>query len=93
MKCPECDSEKTRVVDSRTDDDTPLVRRRRVCDDCKCSYTTVEVPFDRLKSLLELQAGVGTISATVLFGPNWRQKISRYGKDKEKEATKADATE
>lgn len=41
MKCPFCDSENTRVVDTRHDSQGN-VRRRRECSDCTQRFSTVE---------------------------------------------------
>ncbi len=42
MRCPFCQSEDTRVIDSRESDSGETVRRRRVCQDCSERYTTYE---------------------------------------------------
>ncbi len=42
MRCPYCDDENTRVIDSRPIDDGKSIRRRRQCDLCKKRYTTYE---------------------------------------------------
>ena len=42
MKCPFCNQDNTRVVDSRPVDDTNSVRRRRLCDACGRRFTTYE---------------------------------------------------
>lgn len=42
MKCPYCNSENTRVIDSRPADDHFSIRRRRLCDTCGKRYTTYE---------------------------------------------------
>lgn len=42
MRCPYCDDENTRVIDSRPIDDGKSIRRRRQCDSCKKRYTTYE---------------------------------------------------
>lgn len=42
MKCPFCEYEDTRVVDSRPTDEGHAIRRRRVCDQCKKRFTTFE---------------------------------------------------
>ena len=34
MKCPFCNQDNTRVVDSRPVEDTNSIRRRRLCDAC-----------------------------------------------------------
>ena len=42
MRCPFCNSENTRVVDSRPVEDTNSIRRRRLCDGCGRRFTTYE---------------------------------------------------
>ena len=42
MKCPYCNEEDTRVIDSRPADDGNSIRRRRQCDKCNKRFTTYE---------------------------------------------------
>lgn len=42
MKCPFCNQDNTRVVDSRPADDNNSIRRRRLCDACGKRFTTYE---------------------------------------------------
>ncbi len=42
MKCPFCQKDTTRVLDSRPADDNAAIRRRRVCDSCGKRFTTYE---------------------------------------------------
>jgi transcriptional repressor NrdR len=42
MRCPQCESRDSRVVDSRDLDDAATVRRRRECIACGTRYTTYE---------------------------------------------------
>ncbi len=65
MRCPFCQMDNDRVIDSRTGQDGFSIRRRRECHECKRRYTTYErmeepsikvikkegarVPFDRDK--------------------------------------------
>ena len=42
MKCPFCNQDDTRVVDSRPADDNSSIRRRRLCDACGKRFTTYE---------------------------------------------------
>ena len=42
MKCPFCNQDNTRVVDSRPVDDNTSIRRRRMCDACGKRFTTYE---------------------------------------------------
>ena len=70
MKCPFCNYENTKVIDSRPADDNSSIRRRRECEECGKRFTTYEKvetiplvvvkkdntrePFDRSK----IEAGV-----------------------------------
>lgn len=65
MKCPFCNAEDTRVIDSRPADENTAIRRRRQCEVCGKRFTTYEkletmpmmvikkdqsrVPYDRSK--------------------------------------------
>ena len=42
MKCPFCNQDNTRVVDSRPADDNYSIRQRRMCDECGKRFTTYE---------------------------------------------------
>ncbi len=42
MKCPYCDHQSSRVLDSRTSDDHGVIRRRRECAGCGRRFTTYE---------------------------------------------------
>lgn len=42
LKCPYCNQENTRVIDSRPADDNCSIRRRRLCDECGKRFTTYE---------------------------------------------------
>ena len=42
MKCPFCNHEHTRVIDSRPAEENNSIRRRRVCDECGKRFTTYE---------------------------------------------------
>ena len=42
MKCPLCNQDNTRVVDSRPADDNTAIRRRRMCDACGKRFTSYE---------------------------------------------------
>ena len=42
MKCPLCNNENTRVIDSRPAEDGLSIRRRRECDACGRRFTTYE---------------------------------------------------
>jgi len=42
MKCPFCDNQKTKVIDSRAVDEGGAIRRRRRCPSCGSRFTTFE---------------------------------------------------
>ncbi|MFZ3590734.1 transcriptional regulator NrdR [Bacillus sp. DJP31] len=42
MKCPSCQHNGTRVLDSRPVDESRSIRRRRECEDCQYRFTTFE---------------------------------------------------
>jgi len=42
VKCPHCQSDNDRVIDSRASEDGFAIRRRRECSNCKHRYTTYE---------------------------------------------------
>lgn len=42
MKCPFCNQDNTRVIDSRSVPDNNSIRRRRQCDECGKRFTTYE---------------------------------------------------
>ena len=63
MKCPYCNQDNTRVVDSRPADDNSSIRRRRLCDACGKRFTTYE--------------NVETIPQTVIKKNQTREKTHR----------------
>ena len=42
MKCPYCQVDNDRVIDSRSSEDSFVIRRRRVCNSCEKRFTTYE---------------------------------------------------
>ncbi len=42
MKCPFCNNEDTKVIDSRSQDENTTIRRRRFCERCGKRFTTYE---------------------------------------------------
>lgn len=42
MKCPYCNEDDTKVIDSRPADDNSSIRRRRQCETCGKRFTTYE---------------------------------------------------
>lgn len=63
MKCPFCNQDNTRVVDSRPVEDTNSIRRRRLCAACGRRFTTYE--------------RVETIPLTVIKKDQNREQYSR----------------
>jgi len=71
MKCPHCDHEESKVLDSRTSKEMDTIRRRRECLKCAKRFSTIETieeglplvikrdgrreVFDRLKILTGLK--------------------------------------
>src|SRR5438034_11181623 len=71
MRCPNCGSLDTQVKDSRSTEDSAVIRRRRVCLTCNVRFTTFErvqlreltvikrngrrVPFDRDKLMRSVE--------------------------------------
>jgi len=47
LKCPNCGTIETRVVDSRIAEDGDTVRRRRECPECQLRFTTYERTEER----------------------------------------------
>ncbi len=42
MRCPFCKALDTRVIDSRVIEDSKVIKRRRVCDECGSRFNTYE---------------------------------------------------
>lgn len=42
LKCPKCNYNQSKVIDSRHADDMTAIRRRRECEDCGTRFTTFE---------------------------------------------------
>ena len=57
MICAFCQSEDTRVVDSRTVRDQQAIRRRRVCNSCAKRFTTYE-RVERVLPIVVKRSGV-----------------------------------
>lgn len=53
MKCPFCQNEDTRVVDSRLATEGDNIRRRRACEKCLRRFTTYERVEDRLPMVVK----------------------------------------
>ena len=68
MKCPFCNHENTRVIDSRPAEENNSIRRRRVCDECGKRFTTYEK--------------VGTIPLIIIKKDNNRELYDRTKMEK-----------
>ena len=59
MRCPYCNQDNSRVVDSRPSDEINAIRRRRFCDSCGRRFTTYEkvetIPLNVVKKDLTRQ--------------------------------------
>ena len=59
MRCPYCNQDNSRVVDSRPSDENNAIRRRRFCDSCGRRFTTYEkvetIPLNVVKKDLTRQ--------------------------------------
>ena len=51
MTCPKCGSEKPKVIDSHTDEES--IERRRECTDCKYRFNTVEIDADFYERMIK----------------------------------------
>ena len=53
MRCPNCDSLNTRVIDSRPNETETKKRRRHECSACGYRFTTYEIYEAKFQELLE----------------------------------------
>ena len=61
MKCPFCNQDNTRVVDSRPVEDTNSIRRRRLCDVCGRRFTLTVIKKDQNREQYDrskIQSGI-----------------------------------
>ena len=63
MKCPFCSYEDTKVIDSRSQEDNSVIRRRRLCEKCGKRFTTYE--------------RIDTITLTVIKKDNTREQFDK----------------
>lgn len=59
MRCPKCGHDDTRVIDSRTQDASNAIKRRRECRTCSYRFTT----FERCEDPIEVRKSDGSIQA------------------------------
>lgn len=65
MLCPKCKSDNLKVYDSRPSNESTW--RRRMCLDCKCRFSTVEINLDEYQDLKDVEA----IMNDMLLGSKW----------------------
>ena len=53
MRCPYCNSNNTRVVDSRPNENETQKRRRHECNSCNERFTTYEIYQTKYDEMLE----------------------------------------
>ena len=53
MKCPFCQAQDTKVIDSRPADDNSSIRRRRQCESCNKRFTT----YEKLETIPTIPSG------------------------------------
>ena len=63
VKCPFCSYEDTKVIDSRSQEDNSVIRRRRLCEKCGKRFTTYE--------------RIDTIPLTVIKKDNTREQFDK----------------
>ena len=63
MKCPFCSYEDTKVIDSRSQEDNSVIRRRRLCEKCGKRFTTYE--------------RIDTIPLTIIKKDNTREQFDK----------------
>ena len=51
MTCPKCNNEKTKIVDSRADEES--VWRRRECQGCGYRFNTIEIDEDYFEKVVK----------------------------------------
>ena len=53
MRCPRCQADDTKVIDSREAEDGSVIRRRRSCVACTHRFTTYERPDVNFPSIVK----------------------------------------
>ncbi len=56
MRCPYCQAEDSKVIDSRASDEGYSIRRRRECLECKRRFTTYERYEERPLMVIKVAA-------------------------------------
>jgi transcriptional repressor NrdR len=68
MRCPFCSSDDTQVVDTRSNDGSNVVRRRRKCPKCDKRFTTYERVELRMPRLVKKGGGRSDFDRDKLVG-------------------------
>ena len=68
MRCPFCSSDDTQVVDTRSNEDTNVIRRRRRCPKCDKRFTTYERVELRMPRLVKKGGGRSDFERDKLVG-------------------------
>lgn len=69
MKCPYCDSNDSKVIDTRFVEESGVIRRKRECLSCRKRFTTHEVYEEGSKKEIENNS-----DETVIFSPDFVKK-------------------
>ena len=75
--CPYCGVGDVLTQETRLDQQTKHVRRRKVCESCRMAFITIEVPYDSLYKSMTMIDALSNDVKTQLFGPNYINKIER----------------
>ena len=67
MRCPKCNFEDSKVIDSRPTDDFLSIRRRRECFKCKYRFTTYERIEDKPILVIKRNGSAESFDAEKLF--------------------------
>ena len=68
MRCPRCNTEGTRVIDSRDLESGSTIRRRRECESCAHRFTTYERPEGARLSVIKRDGSRQDFDRTKLLG-------------------------
>ena len=66
MKCPYCDSNDTKVIDSRATEDNHAIRRRRLCQTCNKRFSTYERYEDQTLMVVKKDNNIVNIGTIIL---------------------------
>lgn len=93
MRCPFCQAEDTRVIETRANDEQGTIRRRRECQDCRRRFTTYErheepqlyvIKKDGRRELFDREKLLSGITRACEKRPVSREAIGQVGYDIER---------